>query len=487
MDASALPRLVLPTLLLLAACGADQGTGSPPAVLADASVPEVTAMGEGPVGGSRLEAVLAQAADGTGHFLHWQDTGLDVPCEFLPLHDGALRCLPTGPAMAAVQAIYYTDAACTVPVALLHGYPSSHGDCPQPRFASRAGTGAACDPRPDYYRVGERLPPQVVYQRAQEGCAAAAIPQGAGLLGVFRVTTLALTELVAGALTAGPAAEGIALTTLVAEDGSRMVTSLRDVGGGFDCAVEESSDGPRCLPTDRVMVAGFFADAACSKPAGMAQSCLQGQRPSIPFGFELAFVQGRTIVRSYRAGERLATSFTQVGGTCVAQAAWAGVFAIGGELPASTFVPGTTELVTRPSGLVQTVERAGGQSLSRPRTLRSTEYGGFACLLAATGDGVVRCLPPEGVSGGHFSDQQCTTPLIVGEQPAFTVLDRDRCPPQARVLSGGARHLGGVYAGRPGACALVYDQTASVNKFEYHAVGPELPPDRFVALPLVRR
>jgi hypothetical protein len=487
MNARACSHLVLPALLLLTACAADQETGSPPAGLGDASVPEVTPMGEGPVGGSRLEAVLAQAADGTGHFLHWQDTALDVPCEFLPLREGDLRCLPTGPAMAAVQAIYFADAACTVPVAILQGYPWSHGSCPQPRFAFAGGTGAECAPRPEYFRVGERLPPQVVYQRAQDGCAAAAVPQGADILGTFRVTPLALTELVGGTLTAGAAAEGIALTTLVAEDGARMVTSLRDAAGGFDCAVEQSSDGPRCLPTDRVMVGGFFADAGCSKPAGMAQSCLQGQQPSVPFGFDLAFVQGRTIVRSYRAGERLSTSFTQVGGTCVVQATWAGVFAIGAEIPASTFVPGTTEVVTRPSGLVQTIERAGGHSLARPGSLRSTEYGGFTCLFAPTSDGVVRCLPPEGVGGGHFSDAGCTIPLIFGEQPAFTELDRNSCPPQARVLSSGARHLGRVYAGRPGVCALVYEQDVSVNKFEYRALGPELPPDRFVAMPLVRR
>src|SRR5689334_3449154 len=70
-------------------------------------------------GGTRLQAVLAEADDGTATFLHWWDSELEVTCKFEPMEDPeqSWRCLP-----AATRALYegidelFADARCSQPL-----------------------------------------------------------------------------------------------------------------------------------------------------------------------------------------------------------------------------------------------------------------------------------------------------------------------------------------------------------------------------------
>jgi hypothetical protein len=93
---------MIPLVLGLATgCGGGDSPGGPAAPGPDHTWDAPAA------GGARLKAVVAEAADGTRHFFHWQDTRLDVPCTFQSVGadeaSGGLRCIPTGEAVVAVH------------------------------------------------------------------------------------------------------------------------------------------------------------------------------------------------------------------------------------------------------------------------------------------------------------------------------------------------------------------------------------------------
>jgi hypothetical protein len=192
-------------------------------------------------------------------------------------------------------------------------------------------------------------------------------------------------------------------------------------------------------------------------------------------------------MRVFQGGARLTVGYAKVGTSCQEQMTWGGAYALGEEVAPSTFVTGSLETVTRPSGLLEEVESAGGWSRPKPGSLKLPGPAGNRCLLAETADGIMRCLPPQRFSsGGSFADAQCSQPLVINDGEAATMIDVS-CPRRATVFARGQRHLGDVFENRSGVCQRTFTQTEDVNKFEYHTIGPALPPERFVAMPVVLR
>jgi len=481
------PRILLVLGGLATGCGGGDSPGGPAP-----ATPGPDHVGDAPAsGGTRLKAVVAEATDGTRHMFHWQDTRLDVPCTFQRVGpeeaSGGLRCIPSGEAVVAVQKLVFGDAGCTSPMAVVMMNPGGPA-CTPPRFAWKGSTGTVCEPNPSFYRLGERVASRALFEREGGECRAVETRTALHFPDVFRVDPLALSELAGASLRAGPAKEGVAPVELVAEDGARAYVGLRDAAGGFDCTVAGTTAGLRCIPvqSDGALVGPIFADARCSQPAGMGLTCPIGDRPSVRFAFEYGFADGRSLMRVYRGGARLTVGYTKVGTECQPQMTWGGAYALGEEVAPSSFVTGSLETVMRPSGLIEEVESAGGWSRPKPDTLKLPGPVGTRCVFAETSDGIMRCLPPARLSGGYFADDRCSQPLVLDYGDEATVLDRG-CPRRGTVFARGQRHLGDVYQIGAAGCERTFKQTADINKFEYHTIGPELPPERFVAMPVTLR
>jgi hypothetical protein len=477
--------------LALAAAACDPGAGSPagppdPDPAARPGEPGRPGAVEATRGGTRLAAVFAAAADGTSQFLHWRDTRLEVACRFQSMSDGQTRCLPEGEAMASVKQDFFADAACTVRVVELAPDFAWFAACPLPRFATASSQGRTCLGETIYYRVKGRVTPGTVYRTWGHGCVPVEPQLDPGSLGLFSVEAIPSTTFVAGALVQGEVAGGVAPVSLVGEDGARAVVGLRDAAGGFDCALRLTSDGLRCVPADAPLVGYAFADPQCKTPAAMALTCLQSLRPSVPFGVAVGYANGETITRIYGGGDRLAASFAGSTADCRPGGTALGAFAVGGEVPPARFVAGTTDLARGAGGLVRSMDHVGGWSLPGPRPLRNPELGDQDCFFAPTSDGVVRCLPPPEPLP-LFSDPQCTKLLSANQRPALTLLDQSTCPARARVLALGDRHAGAVYRREGSGCAFAFTQPPGPTRGELFSFAAELPPERFVAMPLVER
>jgi len=88
--------------------------------------------------GSRLKARWLVGADGSKSLVagEWLDTVTSQRCAYSTATDGALRCLPDAfsPADGVNAAIFYSDSACTSPLAVL--YEDNNYDGGVPAFDS---------------------------------------------------------------------------------------------------------------------------------------------------------------------------------------------------------------------------------------------------------------------------------------------------------------------------------------------------------------
>jgi len=140
-------------------------------------VPDAFAGTEDPASGTRLKGKFIAGADGSKMYLPsvWYDSQRQEDCAFGTAGDGMLRCLPT-----SVQdfPLFYTDAQCTKPFAILASGPPPSGCAASPPAYNRTtDPGGVCPttqaPPSHYYPIGQQIaqPPGPYYGTNSGSCA----------------------------------------------------------------------------------------------------------------------------------------------------------------------------------------------------------------------------------------------------------------------------------------------------------------------------
>jgi hypothetical protein len=248
---------------------------------------------------------------------------------------------------------------------------------------------------------------------------------------------------------------------------------------------------------------GVSSDARCSVPAAVTEESCGGRRNALPYVLFEERNAGGAVAAVHRGGARLPEVFHQVGaGGCSEGDKETVAFAIGQPLQLDSFLPASLARVTRASGLIQTLAevRAAGASnaltVARFDQLATSALGGYECSLATTPEGVVRCVPSIQNGGPHYSDARCTQPIWqtwsdrISIQTESVEVLADKVGPVVlprvdRVLTGGTRYEGPVYARYDTGCTVipgVPNARQPYRRFSGEARLAELP-----ALPIVVR
>jgi len=423
--------------------------------------------------GSRLRAVFLESQDGIGVFRHFQDTELDLSCNFVASDAGVWRCLPEAPDATLTYEIVYTDPECSQPRAALYGSTVDSFACALPRYVVLSST---CEEGPSVFELGSQVPSDVRY-RLVEGVCSISSSGTDYLTSLFTVTPVSLELFQAGALQVGEETGGIVPVDVRSDDGARVRLGFRDAQEGFDCFLPDTDEDVRCLPKDAGLMGYFFADSGCSQPAAMAQSCA-AERGELAFAQEIS--SGTT--RYYQALARLPASYAGAPDRC-AQDVNTIAFEVGSEVPITRFAAGQrTDLSA--GNLTTTVHTVGTASL-QATTLRSTAHGGHDCHFALGADGELRCMPPpKRFPDNFFADESCSQPVEYVREGILALDVSGACPEQVLVYARGDRYSGPVYAiSDDGGCAFAYERPPGDSARSPYSVFPSpIPPSEFAPL-----
>jgi len=435
-------------------------------------------------GGTRLRA--RHVVDVSGNvrlFSYWFDTQLGLACRFLRASDGELRCLPGTSGGNAFE--MFRDEGCAKPV--------TRFVCDPPKFITEADPRSAttCDRRVSVYPVGGKTaspPSHYLTNGSLRRCLANPSPAPAGNYYEIDPNAVPPTTYVRAVDVTGPTWNGIEFHVLEGEDGSRGLSSFRDVARNVECSFRAAGDGvERCLPVRAWSVrSDVFADAACSTRAasGNADGCVT---PTFAGSSESDACQTRE--RLFALGE-VASPYAGAGAGCQPLTESGGVYrAVGAEIAPDAFVAAKDDTDAGP-GRLRTRRRVFGE---RPLALGAFDSEREKpCAFRRAADGVVRCLPVNPANGRaeifriSYADPACTQPVIRWPSsrcgsPETVLVDTaaNVCDASAyRVHLVGARvQTPTVFAPSPtSACA---PEPGGVN--EVFALGAEVPADQFVA------
>jgi hypothetical protein len=132
------------------------------------------------VGSGRLRS-REIAVSGGGRFMTdyrpFFDAQLDAPCEPTPFCDGSTRCLPDLPSSSP----YFTDAACTQPIALVSENTACSTATPPTRVIVDP-TGSDCYGPASIYELGAAFDPPAVWTKSPTdgSCVSTSVDQGTG-------------------------------------------------------------------------------------------------------------------------------------------------------------------------------------------------------------------------------------------------------------------------------------------------------------------
>jgi hypothetical protein len=174
--------LSLLALLPLLACSTNKGfIGPEPDASAkdggqvDGSVPPDggnpdggnTTSAPGWVSGTRLRARVYVSSDGAKQFAGWYDSQRKENCTIYPAADGVLRCLPYFAPTGQITDTYFSDAQCTVPLALVTKGCS-------PKYEIRTEVVSACAQQSRYHVLtpGVLANPSTYYVKSANQCIA---------------------------------------------------------------------------------------------------------------------------------------------------------------------------------------------------------------------------------------------------------------------------------------------------------------------------
>jgi hypothetical protein len=461
------------SLLLMASCGGTSTRTLPPSEEPGPADPATPADG-----GRRLRAVFLESQDGIGVFRHFQDTELDVSCNFVASDAGAWRCLPEAPDATLTPEIVYTDPECSQPLAAVYGSTVESFACAAPRYVVLSST---CAEGPSVFELGSQVSSDVRY-RLVEGVCSISSSGTDYLTSLFAVTPVSLELFQVGRLRVGEETGGIVPVDVQSEDGARLRLGFRDAQEGFDCFLPDTEGDVRCLPKDVGLMGYLFADSGCSQPAAMGQSCA-AERGELAFAKESS--SGTT--RYYQALARLSAGYAGTPERCE-QDVNVLAFEVGSEVPITRFAAGQRTDVSA-GNLTTTVHTVGTASL-QANTLRSTAHGGHACHFALGADGELRCMPPPVRYPDYFfADESCSQPVEYVRGDILAVAVSGACPEQVLVYARGDRHAGPVYAiSDGGGCSLAYDRPPSDSaRSPYYVFPSPIPPSEFARLFQVER
>ena len=455
------------SVVLMASCGGTSKRTRP----SDDPAPEDPAKPAD--GGQRLQAVFFESRDGIGVFRHFQDTELDVSCNFVESDAGSWRCLPQGADAARTSELVYTDPECLRPHAALYSSDLEPGACTAPRYVVLTGS---CEEESRVFELGSQAPTEVRY-RFSDGVCSVSSSGTDYLTDLFAVTPVSLERFQSGRLNFGEETGGIVPVDVRSDDGARVRLGFRDALEGFDCSLSDTDGDAHCVPIELGLLGYLFADSGCTQPAAMAQGCA-AERGELPFAWDIS----SDGVSYYRGGARLTTSYSGSAERCQ-EAVNDLAFEIAEAVPITRFAPGQRAEVVA-GNLTTTVESVGNAALPAA-TLQSTSHGGYECHFARGADGELRCMPPpETYLTDLFADGSCSQPVESTQAEVLAVEVPDVCPAQVRVYARGDRHEGAVYAlSDSGGCALAFESPPNDSARTPHYVFPtEITPSEFVPL-----
>lgn len=450
-----------------------------------------------PRSGTRLKARVIEAESGAFQFLGWQDTVLDTQCTFPRPLFRELQCFPDGNDLAQIESTadtsLFADAECALPVRELSD--TAELRCAPPRFA-RATTD--CAPNPAYFRVGDHA--DALYRLVGADCQPVETPAPASLLsiGFFEVEPFAIEGFAEGTLSEGPEAGGIAPVYLSTEDGAQEFWNFRaaedayeedyDTRDGFECELQVTVDGYRCLPINMPLAGFVFADADCGAPAALGMHCSQFSRTttytfdaSHQMGIDSAWrvFEGGVLARLYAGVPDQCSEFDQ-------QDSFG--YTVGPEIPNERFILGARIEDRDEQGVIALVESAGGWSVRGRHGLRNANFGGYDCKPLTTGDGMTRCVPSPMFYEPQYADAGCTEALISGWDSTEAVSFMERqCPYQVTVFARGEEYSGPIYRKDGEQCVFDHEEPPQPARTIAHRLGAELPPASFPEISITLR
>jgi hypothetical protein len=224
-----------------------------------------------PTTGEAREATIDRhrVHPGFRQFVGWHDSQRNEDCSFSAAPDGTQRCMPDKIDNAIP---YYSDAACTKPIALrLVQYCSG----PNYVWALPDAAAGACLPQQLYPIMGTITVGAKVYAKASSKCSATTPSPGTW---VALGPVVDYKSFVAGTVSKPSSGARLVPYMVSADDGAvqrcaRPQTSLSDrvydTQRAEDYELAPAADGlTRCLPLDRAQRSdSVFSDANCTQPA----------------------------------------------------------------------------------------------------------------------------------------------------------------------------------------------------------------------------
>ena len=426
--------------------------------------------GDEPPSGTRLRAVTLESASGVGVFQYFEDTELDLFCNFVAIDRSTWRCLPAGPATRRVPQIVYIDAACTEPAAALYRSTlEGPFDCTPPRHIVAGGD---CGTTPEVFEIVSQVSSRLEY-RLVNGVCAQSVPTLDTTTILFAATKVALQAFELGRLNAGAETGGIVPLDVSNDEGASVPVGFRDAAEGFACRLDGSDDDSRCVPAELGNMGYVYADSGCTEKAANLTIC-PAERSEILFAYD------RSSDTYHRGGPRLDVVYA--GSTTNCSSSTYNGFGVGPPVPITLFASGRrTKLVD--GELVATHDTVGDASLPA-RQLESTAHGGYECFAARGADGMLRCFPPpERYLEEFFADPECTDPVESIYGDVLSVAVPGTCPPEIRIYERGVEHPGPVYARVDGSCTLAHDSPPGHSaRSPYYEFPTEVPATEFTEL-----
>ena len=375
--------------------------------------------------GTRLRAQVADGGEGAVVLEAWLDTKLNELCEFHPVKDGSFRCIPvfwgarlvyTDPECKARAAA--TDAICAVGS---HKYVTS---------IDEAYTCPTVVPPVAVYSLGASLGRGTAYYMDERGvCSEYGVD-----VPLVEVTEAPINTFVAAAVSREDIGDGLSVSVLTGEDGSRSLHRIHDASGN-ECQpalLDEGRIGEAypCLPAGWASMTnrGPYADAACEQPVQELPGwCPQ---PSLTVVEEKPEAACDAPKRTIREVGKLVNpskihTYNKYGDACYSAgadpASRGALYAIGDAVAPESFPSftwassGTGRLRSRhwatPGGAQAAV--AGGHPLSSSfydETLKTV------CYASEFDDGRTRCVPTPFrhlAQSEYFEDSRCESPIDV--------------------------------------------------------------------------
>jgi hypothetical protein len=472
----------------------------------DGTAPFATTIDGNPVQASLVVPRYARIPDEEGGTLLF-DSSRKVGCQMALAQDGVTRCLPD----SSGGQVYFTDAACTVPVI----EQSIANGCPTPgRYATRIDPLATCweNATTTVYSLGAHIAaPAMIYSSSKDGCSAT--PGDSSSFDFFEASVSPPVDWVSFETKVEKVTSRLGVAVLAGADGSLVpLKELRLLPEDSACeGVLGTDQRLRCIPKQRGplyanVTSSVYSGAACQAPAVPWSSCTRldvladfvgelgggvkcGPR-ALSGAVHLASKVAPSDVFVIKPGTAVCTSLSRVDGSTD------DYYVAGDVLPETAFP--LLETVHDGSGRIQTTYVSTEGHKLYASGLYDTETKSDCMPLPFGAETVCAPSPlPNIQDNGTYTDSGCSSLLYDPNQGFFS----DPCAaPASFVLVGGgvdacgyldprhqggtlhrvgALHVGATYTlgGAPGTC----DKSGTSTFGKTYDLGPAVAPATVLA------